>query len=85
LFVLGVSVGLVGGFVRMAITGEVNRKLPENLQINYFGAHLGKALRVQAEYKRLYPSGKLLLLFNFLLALSMLLIASSAVVLFGIV
>jgi hypothetical protein len=82
LFSLGVSSSIIGGLVQIAIIGEVNRKLPERSQIGYFGGHLGKAFLVSDEYKRLYPRGRLLLIFNFLLAAGMGLIASSAVVLF---
>ena len=85
LFTVAASLALVAGFVQMAMVGEVNRKLPEDSQISYFGWHFGKAVRVNTEYKRLYPFGKLLGVFNILLTLSMALGASSAAVLFRII
>jgi hypothetical protein len=39
--------------------GEVNRKLPSDTQISYWGIHPAKMERIKDEYKRLYPSGKI--------------------------
>ena|ERR1700722_6818773 len=85
LFAFGVSCCIVDGFVQMAMIGEVNRQLPEKSQIGYFGAHIGKALRVKNEYKRLYPDGKLLRIFNLLLLVSVVSAAGGAAVLFRII
>jgi hypothetical protein len=40
--------------------GEINRKLPIDDQISKAWNYPGKDSRVQSEYRRLYPEGRLL-------------------------
>ena len=47
-----------------AMIGEVNRKLPDDQQIEYLFMYPGKVSKVKLEYKRLYPKGRLPLLWN---------------------
>jgi hypothetical protein len=63
-FALAVSCCVISTFVLTAMIGEINRKLPDNAQIAYFGFHPGKFFRIKDEYARLYPKGKLILLLN---------------------
>jgi len=45
-------------FMLMMI-GEINRKREDGKQISYIGFTPGKTLEIFAEYRRLYPNGKL--------------------------
>jgi hypothetical protein len=54
-------------FIIFAIIGEVNRKRPEGEQISYIGWHVTKRRFVRQEYRRLYPEGKLVQRYDFLL------------------
>jgi hypothetical protein len=65
--------------------GEINRKLPEDSQIGYFGFHTAKFIRIRDEYMRHYPNGKLLLLQNYLSACAIVLFILSAAVLFHLI
>jgi hypothetical protein len=56
----GVSCMIFGALMINTIIGEINRKLPENEQISYFGGHRTKYHRIREEYRRLYPDGRLL-------------------------
>jgi hypothetical protein len=49
---------IAGGFFWKMI-GEVNRKLPDDKQIEYFFMYPGKWSRVTKKYKLLYPDGRL--------------------------
>ena len=55
----GISCLLISGFLFIQEIGEVNRKLPENEQISYWGMHADKAWKIKHEYRRLYPNGRL--------------------------
>ena len=59
LFSLATGCIMLAGYFFLQMHAEVNRKLPENEQISYWGGHLEKYIRIKREYKRLYPSGKL--------------------------
>jgi hypothetical protein len=39
--------------------GEINRQLPDDQQLSYWGMYTEKFVRVKHEYKRLYPRGRL--------------------------
>ena len=79
IFLSAISCMIWAGFVTFAIIGEVNRKLPEEEQISYLWSHYWKSRKIKYEYRRLYPSGRLLfyggvltyLAFGFLLALAL--------------
>lgn len=43
----------------MMMIGEINRKREEGDLVSYFGFTFPKMLRVFAEYRRTYPSGRL--------------------------
>ena len=59
LFCLACSCFMVSAFFLWQEIGEINRKLPENEQISYWGIHPIKMAKIRREYKRLYPSGKI--------------------------
>lgn len=54
---LGISCGAVSTFFLCQEIGEVNRKMPEDKQISYFGMYPSKFSRIKKEYQRLYPDG----------------------------
>jgi hypothetical protein len=54
----GASCAIISGFLVYQEIGEVNRKLSEHEQIRYLFMYPGKMQKIQAEYKRLYPKGK---------------------------
>jgi hypothetical protein len=55
----GATCAVLGGYVTLAMIGQVNRKLPDDKQISYLAWHYWKQRRVLSEYKRLYPKGRL--------------------------
>lgn len=57
---LGGTCTLISGAIFCQVIGEVNRKLPDDQQISYWGLmHVDEATRIREEYKRLYPGGRL--------------------------
>jgi hypothetical protein len=62
LFCLACSCAMVSAFLLWQQIGEVNRKLPDNEQVSYWGMHPFKMAKIKREYKRLYPAGRLDLL-----------------------
>jgi hypothetical protein len=59
LLCLAASCAILSAFFLWQQIGEINRKLPDNEQISYWGMHPIKMARIKREYKRLYPSGKI--------------------------
>jgi hypothetical protein len=59
LMCLAVSCGILSAFFLWQQIGEINRKLPDDEQISYWGMHPIKMARIKREYVRLYPSGKI--------------------------
>jgi len=62
LFCLACSCAILSAFFLWQQIGEINRKLPDNEQISYWGMHPVKMAKIKREYRRLYPSGKIDLL-----------------------
>jgi hypothetical protein len=58
LFALGASCMILSGCCLMQEIGEVNRKLPDDQQIPYWGMYSDKRAKIRGEYKRLYPHGR---------------------------
>jgi hypothetical protein len=58
-FSVGASAGFVGTLLSFMMTGEVNRKRDDRNQIPYFNWPPGKRSGILAEYRRLYPEGRL--------------------------
>ena len=54
------GLGLTATITQFAIVDAVNEKLPENEQFNHLGWYLTKTARLRREYRRFYPTGKLL-------------------------
>jgi hypothetical protein len=69
---IGVSAAIVGGFLIFQMTGEINRKRDHDDQLPYFNLPPFSLSRMDivAEYRRLYPTGRLHLyiLITFLVA-----------------
>jgi hypothetical protein len=61
--------GLISAFVTFEIVDLVNKKLPEKDRFDPFWWYWEKTRRLHREYKRLYPSGRLLRKTHILLAL----------------
>lgn len=59
LFFAAQSLMIVSAFLLFVMITEVNQKLPEGQKISFLGWHSGKYRRVVAEYRRLYPCGRL--------------------------
>jgi hypothetical protein len=59
LFYLGCSCAILSSFFLWQQIGEINRKLPDNEQVSYWGMHPVKMARIRREYKSLYPSGRI--------------------------
>jgi hypothetical protein len=60
-FIFALACTYVSGLLLFAMTGEVNRKLPEDQQFGYMLKYPGKIGRIRSEYKRLYPHGRIAL------------------------
>jgi hypothetical protein len=60
--VMGTAVcGLFGAVANIEIVEEVNSRLPKDAQFSPMGWYLSKTLRLHREYKRLFPTGTLLM------------------------
>jgi hypothetical protein len=55
---LGASCAIISGFLIYQEIGEVNRKLSKHEQIRFFFMYPGKMQKIQAEYRRFYPKGR---------------------------
>ena len=64
-----ISCIVASGFLLFAMVGEINRLLPQDQRISYLWGHWQKYSEIYAEYKRVCPTGRLLLYYK-LLALS---------------
>jgi hypothetical protein len=70
LFSMAGTCAILAGYVGVVMLAMVNKKLPDDQQIAYFGVwHYFKLERMLREYKRLYPEGKLASAYTVLLAL----------------
>jgi hypothetical protein len=56
---LGSTCAALSGFCIFQEIAEVNRKLPDNMQISYWGKYPGKISTIKEQYERLYPNGRL--------------------------
>ena len=66
----GVSIfGLVATLANFEMMDRVNEKLPDGEQFAALGWYFSKQQRLRREYKRLYPSGRLLFKVRVLAAL----------------
>lgn len=52
--------GILSTILTFEMVDKVNEKLPEAEQFGQLGWYLDKKLRLNREYKRLYPDGRLL-------------------------
>jgi hypothetical protein len=59
LFALSSSCLIVSGYCFTQEIGEVNRKLPDDQQISYWGLHSEKLAKIHRLYRRLYPQGRI--------------------------
>jgi hypothetical protein len=59
LLCLATSCLMLSTFLLWQEIGEVNRKRPDSEQISYWGMHPVKMANVKAEYRRLYPAGRI--------------------------
>lgn len=56
---LAISCAILSGLLLTQQIGEVNRKLPEDRQVPYWGMHFQKYMMIRREYRRLYPNGRI--------------------------
>jgi hypothetical protein len=54
------GLGLASAIAQFAMVDAVNEKLSRNEQFSPFWWHPAKTIRLHVEYRRLYPTGKLL-------------------------
>jgi hypothetical protein len=59
LFLAGISCIIKSHYIMFDMIGEINRKLPEAGQFSRALRYPGRNSRVQSEYRRLYPEGRL--------------------------
>jgi hypothetical protein len=60
LWMVTVGLGIATALNVFDIVDAVNGRLPEKDRIDLSSIHIGKRLRLHREYRRLYPTGKLL-------------------------
>jgi hypothetical protein len=70
LFLTASGLAIFSSFISLIMVAEVNRKLPDNEQVNYFFWYLGKFLKVKRLYKQFYPQGRLVLLYYLFIGLA---------------
>jgi hypothetical protein len=68
-FATAISCIIAAGFLLFAMIGEINRQVPADQRISYFGGRWEKYSKIYAEYKRVCPGGLLLLSYRILLVL----------------
>jgi hypothetical protein len=61
--------GLLSTFMTFEMVDKVNEKLPETEKFAQLGWYLSKRQRLNREYRRFYPDGRLLLRVRILMAL----------------
>lgn len=59
LFSAAMSGAALGTKFHGMMIGEINRRRPDDNQVSYFGWSLPKIRRLNAEYQRVYPGGRL--------------------------
>jgi hypothetical protein len=64
LFLIAVGLIIFSSFVHLMIVAEVNRKLPDDQQINYFFWYFAKNRRVMQLYRDFYPHGRMTFLYR---------------------
>jgi hypothetical protein len=62
LFLIATSLIIFANFVNIIIVAEINRKLPDGEQVNYFFWYPGKFSKVKRLYKQFYPQGHMITL-----------------------
>jgi hypothetical protein len=75
---LAASCMIASGYVLSAMIGEINRRLPDDERTSYLFGHFGKYAKISAEYRRLYPQGRLLQLYRAFLFLGIALLIAFA-------
>jgi hypothetical protein len=55
---VAISCAVISGFLTYQEIGQVNRKLSDHEQIAYLFMYPGKMQKITAEYKRLFPAGR---------------------------
>jgi hypothetical protein len=61
--------GMIATFANFEMVDKVNNKLPKGEQFAALGWYFSKRQRLQDEYRRLYPDGRLLFKVRVLMAL----------------
>jgi len=59
LILAGLTSLIFSGYVAAQEIGAVNRRLAEDRQVQYFFFYPGKMQRISAQYRQLYPQGRL--------------------------
>lgn len=65
--------------VMYTITGNVNARLSADQRFSYLGSYLAKNRAIAAAYRRLFPNGRLLLLYRVCVALGIMLMVLTAI------
>jgi len=62
LFLIATGLIILANFINISIVAEVNRKLPDSEQVNYFFWYPGKFAKVKHLYRRFHPQGHMIAL-----------------------
>lgn len=82
LFLSGISCIIKANLLEFRMIDEINRNLPKVEQISKAWNYPGKESRVQSEYRRLYPEGRLLSKYKAVLYSGVFLLVLFALVIF---
>jgi len=63
LFLIATGLGIFSSFISVIIVAEVNRKLPDSEQVNYFFWYPGKFSKVKRLHKQFYPQSRMIILY----------------------
>ena len=74
-----ISCFIVATIVMYTITGHVNARLSPDQRFSYLGSYLAKNRAIAAAYRRLFPGGRLLLLYRACVALGIMLMVLTAI------
>jgi hypothetical protein len=64
LFLIAVGLIILSSLIHLIIVAEVNRKLPDDQQINYFFWYFAKNRRVMQLYRQFYPHSRMIFLYR---------------------
>lgn len=63
MFLIAVGLGIFSSFISVVIVAEVNRRLADNEQVNYFFWYPGRFSKVKRLHRQFYPQSRMIALY----------------------